>query len=121
MLARVMATFDAAAVPGAANGATGEAAASGTSAPISPIAAPDTAVKLSPEKLPRATRCLDSAYDNQGGTLTRVILARYEGQPAYLGVYVQSPGAGLAPNVVLVVVASVRGCDPLSTGQFKLP
>lgn len=91
MLARVMATFDAAAVPGAANGATGEAAASGTSAPISPIAAPDTAVKLSPEKLPRATRCLDSAYDNQGGTLTRVILARYEGQPAYLGVYVQSP------------------------------
>ena len=121
MLARFVAAFDAAAVPGPASGGTGESAGSGSPAPISAIAGPDAAVKLSPERLPAATRCLDNAYDNQGGTPTRVILARYEGQPAYLGVYVQSPGAGLAPNVVLVVVASVHGCDPLSTGQFKLP
>ena len=77
-------------------------------------------MKLVPERLPAATRCLDRAYDNQGGTLTRVILARYAGQPAYLGVYLQSPGAGLEPNVVLVVVASVHGCDLLATGQFRL-
>ncbi len=95
----------------------GEASSPG---PISTVAGPDEAVKLVPERLPAATRCLDRAYDNQGGTLTRVILARYAGQPAYLGVYLQSPGAGLEPNVVLVVVASVQGCDLLATGQFRL-
>ena len=95
----------------------GEAASPG---PISTVSGPDDAVKLLPERLPAATRCLDRAYDNQGGTLTRVILARYGGKPAYLGVYLQSPGAGLEPNVVLVVVASVDGCDLLATGQFRL-
>jgi anti-sigma factor RsiW len=95
----------------------GEAASPG---PISTVAGQGEAVKLVPERLPAATRCLDRAYDNQGGTLTRVILARYAEQPAYLGVYLQSPGAGLEPNVVLVVVASVQGCDLLATGQFRL-
>jgi hypothetical protein len=96
----------------------GEAASSPGALPT--VAGPEEAVKLMPERLPAATRCLDRAYDNQGGTLTRVILARYAGQPAYLGVYLQSPGAGLEPNVVLVVVASTNGCDLLSTGQFRL-
>jgi hypothetical protein len=95
----------------------GEAASPG---PISAVAGQEEAAKLLPERLPAATRCLDRAYDNQGGTLNRVILARYAGQPAYLGVYLQSPGAGLEPNVVLVVVASVHGCDLLATGQFRL-
>jgi len=84
------------------------------------VAGPEEAVKLLPERLPAAARCLDRAYDSQGGTLTRVILARYAGQPAYLGVYLQSPGAGLEPNVVLVVVASTNGCNLLATGQFRL-
>lgn len=97
--------------------AAGEAATPG---PVSTVAGSADAVKLVPERLPAATRCLDRAYDNQGGTLTRVILARYAEQPAYLGVYLQSPGAGLEPNVVLVVVASVHGCDLLATGQFRL-
>jgi hypothetical protein len=108
----------------------GVAAQAGTPAPVAGEAAspgalptvsgPEEAVKLLPERLPAATRCLDRAYDNQGGTLTRVILARYAGQPAYLGVYLQSPGASLEPNVVLVVVASTNGCDLLATGQFRL-
>ena len=106
-------------------------AQAGTPAPVAGEAAPspgplptvgglEEAVKLLPERLPAATRCLDRAYDNQGGTLTRVILARYAGQPAYLGVYLQSPGAGLEPDVALVVVASTHGCDLLATGQFRL-
>ena len=119
ILARVAATFDAAGVGSAVPQAEGTA--SGTTGTIPPLAGPDAAVALVPERLGAATRCLDHAYDNQGGTLTRVILARYNGQPAYLGVYLQSPGAGLAPNLVLVVVASVKGCDPLATGQFRLP
>ena len=95
----------------------GEAA---TPSALPTVAGAEEAVKLLPDRLPAATRCLDRAYDNQGGTLTRVILARYAGQPAYLGVYLQSPGAGLEPNVALVVVASTHGCDLLATGQFRL-
>jgi hypothetical protein len=117
IVARVAATFDGAAVTDAGSV---EGAASTTGGPIPTLGGPEAATTLAPERLPAATRCLHRAYDNQGGTLTRVILARYNGQPAYLGVYLQSPGAGLEPNLVLVVVASVRGCDPLATGQFRL-
>lgn len=120
ILARVAATFDSAYVAGVGSPGSAEGAASGTAGPIPTLAGPEAAVKLAPERLRAATRCLDHAYDNQGGTLTRVILARYDGQPAYFGVYLQSPGAGLEPNLVLVVVASVNGCDPLATGWFRL-
>jgi len=120
VLARVAATFDSADVTGVGSAPVAEGSVSTTAGVASPLAGPDAAVKLAPERLPAATRCLGHAYDNQGGTLIRVILARYDGQPAYLGVYLQSPGAGLGPNLVLVVVASVDGCDPLATGQFRL-
>jgi len=116
----VAATFDSAAVAGVGSAAPVEGAATGTNGPIPTLAGPEDAVKLAPERLAAATRCLDHAYDNQDGTLTRVILARYDGRPAYLGVYLQGPGAGLEPNLVLVVVASVHGCEPLTTGQFRL-
>jgi anti-sigma factor RsiW len=119
IVARVAATFDSA-VAGVGSAAPVEGAASGTTGPIPTLAGPEDAVKLAPERLAAAMRCLDHAYDNQDGTLTRVILARYDGQPAYLGVYLQGPGAGLEPNLVLVVVASVHGCEPLTTGQFRL-
>lgn len=114
-LTEFAAAYDSAAGPQAP--VAGEAASPGA---VPSVGGPEEAVKLLPERLPAATRCLDRAYDNQGGTLTRVILARYAGQPAYLGVYLQSPGAGLEPNVVLVVVASTHGCDLLATGQFRL-
>ena len=117
ILARVAESFDAAYAAG-----VGSTPAEGTaSVTAAVIASCVHLVALAPERLGAATRCLDHAYDNEGGTLTRVILARYDGQPAYLGVYLQSPGAGLAPNLVLVVVASVKGCNPLATGQFRLP
>jgi len=113
-LARVAVAFNAPAADAVAG------AASGTSAPISPLAGPEAAVSLAPEQLPAATRCLDHADDKQAGTPTRVIRARYENQPAYLGIYLQSPGASLPPEVVLVVIASVHGCDLLATGTFQL-
>ena len=117
ILDRVAATYDRAFV----GAAPVEGAASGSALPQATLAGPETAVKLSAERLPAATRCLARAYPDQGGTLTRAILARYEGEPAYLGVYLLGPGGGLPPDVVLVVVASVDGCEPLTTGQYTLP
>jgi len=117
---RAAATYDSGFIAPATS-AQVEGAAAGTATPITPLPGPDTAVKLAPERLSAATRCLDHAYNNQAGTPTRVILARYDGVPAYLGVYLQSPGAGLQPNLGLVVVVSVDHCSaPLATGTFRL-
>jgi len=116
---RFAAAFDGAASGPGSPTVTAEAAGS-SAGPLPAVEGPDEAVKLAPHLLPAATRCLARAYDNQDGTLTRAIRARYAGEPAYLGVYLQSPGAGLDPNVALVVVASVPGCDLLATGQFRL-
>ena len=104
--------------------ALARAASASTSAPeaaIPSLAGSDAAYATSAQRLPAVTHCLDKAYDNQGAQLTRAIAARYEGRPAYLGVYLQGPGAGLPPVRVLVVVAAIRGCAPLATGTVALP
>ena len=72
-------------------------------------------MKSVPERLPAATQCLEQAFpDEATGTLTRVVLARYEGRPAYFGLYAVGPGAGLPPTQLLLLVASVHGCDLLA-------
>jgi len=117
---RVAATYDrafAGAQPTAAEGA-GE---SPVAAAIPSLAGSDATVETSGERLPAATRCLARAYDSEGGTLTRLIAARFEGEPAYLGVYLQGPGAGLPPEALLVVVASRDGCRALTVGSHTLP
>ena len=43
-----------------------------------------------------------------------MILARFEGEPAYLGVYLIGPGAGLPPTLLQLNVASVHGCNPVA-------
>jgi hypothetical protein len=103
---RAAATFDSQFVAPATPPAV-EGAAAGTATPISPLPGPDAAVRLAPERLSAATRCLNRAYN---------------GEPAYLGVYLQSPGAGLPPNVGLVVVAALDHCSaPLAASTFRLP
>ena len=79
-----------------------------------------SADKLLVDRLPEAERCLASAYPTDG-VLHRVILARYDGTPAYIGLYLQGPGAGLPPERVLVVVAATDGCTLLVTQQIALP
>jgi len=70
--------------------------------------------------LPKATACLDAAFDHPAGTLSRVVRARYAGQPAYLGVYLIGPGADLPPTLLQLSVASVHGCQPLGQSTTKL-
>ena len=41
------------------------------------------------------------------------ILARFKGEPAYLGVYLIGPGAELPPTLLQLNVASVHGCNPV--------
>ena len=80
-------------------------------------AATDFAVNAS--RLPSATECLDRAFQ-PAGTLSRVILARFKGQPAYLGVYLIGPGAELPPTLLQLNVASVHGCNPVGQTTARL-
>jgi predicted anti-sigma-YlaC factor YlaD len=47
-------------------------------------------------------------------TLARLIRAKFEGKPAYLGVYLERPGAKLPPDQVVIWVASSKECRLLS-------
>ena len=52
--------------------------------------------------------------------LVRLIRAEFNGTPAYLAVFLEGPGAGQAPDTVVVWVASVEGCTPLSFASQRL-
>ncbi len=90
--------------------------AEATSAPSSPT----PTASADPSLLPKATACLNEAFGDPQGTLSRVILATYQGQPAYFGVYLIGPGAGLPPTLLQLKVASVHGCQLLSQTTGRL-
>jgi hypothetical protein len=85
-----------------------------------PPAIPDAGVPTNASMLPKATACLNQAFGTPIGTLSRVIRATYGGQPAYLGVYLIGPGAGLPPTLLQLSVASVHGCQPLGQTTARL-
>jgi Putative zinc-finger len=94
-----------------------ETAPTPTQMPAVSGAATDVGVDAS--RLPSATECLDRAF-HPAGTLSRVILARFKGEPAYLGVYLIGPGAELPPTLLQLNVASVHGCNPVGQTTARL-
>jgi Putative zinc-finger len=74
----------------------------------------ETPAAFSRELTPDATACLATAVPNPEGQLVRVIRARFEGTPAFIGVYLEGPGAGQPPDTVRVWVVSARGCSILT-------
>ncbi len=70
-----------------------------------------------------ATACLVQAA---GGGITgndrlvRLIRARFGGQPAYVGVYLRTPGAGQPPDKVVIWVASRPDCELLSFTSSRI-
>jgi hypothetical protein len=68
----------------------------------------------------RALACLDRAAPDATGDLTQLIQARFQGTPAYFGIFVEGPGAGEPPDKATVWVVSKAGCDILSFAQAKL-
>jgi anti-sigma factor RsiW len=74
----------------------------------------------SPDRLGAATTCLDRAFDHPEGSLARVILADYQGERAYFGVYLIGPGAGLPPELLQLDVAAVHGCRLLGQSTARL-
>jgi len=53
-------------------------------------------------------------------TLMRVIEARYEGIPAYIAVYAESPGAGQPADTAVVWAVAKAGCRILTTASLRI-
>jgi hypothetical protein len=95
-----------------------EAAPQATAVPLIPTAS--GSLDTSSDRLQAASECLNTAFGSPPGTLSRVILASFQGEPAYLGVYLIGPGAELPPTLLQLSVASVHGCDPLGQTTARL-
>jgi hypothetical protein len=68
-----------------------------------------------------AVRCVSKAFgDQQAGRLTRLIQARFEGEEAYIAVYLEGPGAGEPPDTVAVWAASSKDCTVLSFASARI-
>jgi anti-sigma factor RsiW len=68
----------------------------------------------------RALACLNTAAPDAGAGLVQLIQARFDGQPAYFGVFLEGPGAGQPNDKGTVWVVSRRDCAILSFAQAKL-
>jgi hypothetical protein len=68
-----------------------------------------------------AVRCVSRASgDQQAGRLSRLIQARFEGEDAYIAVYLEGPGAGEPPDTVAVWAASSADCRVLSFASARI-
>jgi Putative zinc-finger len=67
-----------------------------------------------------ATACLSKAFGQPKGTLVRLIQARYQGMPVFIGVYLASPGAGQPPNTAIADVAAIHDCSVVTHTQVLL-
>ncbi|HYJ60867.1 MAG TPA: zf-HC2 domain-containing protein [Actinomycetota bacterium] len=68
-----------------------------------------------------AVRCVTRAFnDQQSGRLTRLIRARFEGEEAYIAVYLEGPGAGEPPDTATVWAASSESCMVLSFAEARI-
>lgn len=76
--------------------------------------------RLAPERTDEALACLRTAFDDPAIEPVRLIEARFDGTPAYLGVVLLGPGAGQPPDRVQVLVAARDGCTVLTTTQVLL-
>jgi hypothetical protein len=68
-----------------------------------------------------AVRCVTLAFEDQPtGRLTQLIRARFEGEEAYIAVYLEGPGAGEPPDTASVWVASSKDCSVLSSALARI-
>jgi len=57
--------------------------------------------------------------DDANSTLVRMILAEYEGTPAYFAVFAEGPGAGQPASTIVVWIAAEGDCRLLSAASLR--
>jgi len=65
-----------------------------------------------------AAACLGHAAAGDEGTLIRLIQARFQGTPAYLGIYLAGPGAGQPTDAVRVLVVPLGDCSRILSSTW---
>jgi anti-sigma factor RsiW len=86
-------------------------------APGAEMAAPTTDGALTFASADRAISCVRRSGAPVGDprdTLIRLIEAEFDGTPAYIAAFLESPGADQPPDKVLIWVAAIDGCRFLS-------
>ncbi len=79
-------------------------------------------VQDSKERTSLARECVDqSGVRGPNDVLIRLIEAQFEGTPAYIGVFSEGPGAGQAPDHIVVFVVAKGDCRILSTASQRIP
>ena len=79
-------------------------------------------VQDSKERTSLAKECVDqSGVRGPNDVLIRLIEAQFEGTPAYIGVYSEGPGAGQAPDHIVVFVVAKDDGRILSTASQRIP
>jgi hypothetical protein len=69
-----------------------------------------------------AKDCVDqSGVRGPNDVLIRLIEARFEGTPAFIGVFSEGPGAAQAPDHIVVFVVARDDCRILSTASQRIP
>ena len=81
-----------------------------------------SSVEDSKERTSLARDCVDrSGVRGPNDVLIRLIEAQFEGTPAFIGVFSEGPGAGQAPDHVVVFVVAKDDCRILSTASQRIP
>jgi hypothetical protein len=79
-------------------------------------------VQDSKERTSLARKCVvQSGVRGPNDVLIRLIETKFEGTPAYIGVYSEGPGAGQAPDHIVVFVVAKDDCRILSTASQRIP
>jgi hypothetical protein len=91
------------------------------SSDMAPNAAGPNVAEGTEQEAAAAVRCVSRAFGGQqAGRLTQLIEARFEGEEAYIAVYLEGPGAGEPPDTVAVWAASSADCSVLSFASARI-
>ncbi|HSJ51739.1 MAG TPA: hypothetical protein VLA90_10725, partial [Actinomycetota bacterium] len=86
------------------------------------VAAPDggAGAVLDPAPALECLRTSGAPVDETNDRLVRLIQARYDGTPAYLAVFLESPGADQPADTAVVWVAAKADCRILDTASLRV-
>jgi anti-sigma factor RsiW len=105
--------------------ASAEKAQAGASSGQAPAPA---AAELSADQrfasVPKPRRCIEQSglpTNSPRDVLFRLIEAKFDGQPAYIAVFAESPGAGQPADHVVVWAVSSQDCRILTTASGRIP
>jgi hypothetical protein len=80
----------------------------------------NTEMTGTPKDAKDAQACLTTAFGEVPGTLVRLISARYDGKPAYIGIYRQEAGAGQLNPYLVARAATAGSCHILTVVLARL-